>query len=825
MEKLHEYKILDTFPEAVFDDIVVLASQICETPIALISFVDSDRQWFKAKVGINAEQTPRSVAFCSHAIESGELLEVKNAKADSRFANNPLVTGPQAIHFYAGSPIKTDEGLCLGTVCVIDSKPRSLSDAQKDSLTRLSNQVLRLLELRYESSLSLNAQRNSNIYSSMLAKLNELNLTSFNSTEQLLSAHLKAGCEILNLETGIVSEIKEGVYRIRSVSSPYETFKSGDTFDVNQTYCQKVVETQKTFSSVHIGQDKELKGHPCYQNSGLETYIGTPIWLGPQFYGTLNITSKSIRLTPFSKNEIDFVEILARAISHKVQVERELMEQRTLISALRETRKNLEAVIDSSPNGIAILNESGTITMCNKTFEHIFASERASNEPDEPLEDDLQGRGFGSLITSYLPSFDEIELDGELTNKVRKMNNISGVDRAGNMVPVSLTISKMIAQGSPATMLTVEDLSHVKSVEDRFWSVFRNAGFGMALVGPNGEIKEFNQSLLAFLGYTSVELKNQNFHDLLNPIYQEAQAHALKSLTSGKLRVYEAEVQFTTKLGKKSWGRSCISLMRKRDGTPSLFIWQIEDITARRQAQEELTQKSIELQRSNEELQQFAYVASHDLQAPLRHVSSYVGLVTKKLDIESDDQLKKWVGFILDGTSKMKQLISDLLLYSRVNGGSVPFEKVDLDEIIRQTVEIINTSREGQKINFHLSHLPTIVCRKTHIVQVFQNLIDNAIKFISPGVPPEITISFVENPTHWQFIVSDNGIGIDSEQRKRIFQVFQRLHGEDKYPGTGIGLSICKKAVELHGGTIWCENNQPNGTTFCFTIDKTLKEN
>ena len=391
LEKLHEYKILDTFPEAVFDDIVVLASQICETPIALISFVDSDRQWFKAKVGINAEQTPRSVAFCSHAIESGELLEVKNAKADSRFANNPLVTGPQAIHFYAGSPIKTDEGLCLGTVCVIDSKPRSLSDAQKDSLTRLSNQVLRLLELRYESSLSLNAQRNSNIYSSMLAKLNELNLTSFNSTEQLLSAHLKAGCEILNLETGIVSEIKEGVYRIRSVSSPYETFKSGDTFDVNQTYCQKVVETQKTFSSVHIGQDKELKGHPCYQNSGLETYIGTPIWLGPQFYGTLNITSKSIRLTPFSKNEIDFVEILARAISHKVQVERELMEQRTLISALRETRKNLEAVIDSSPNGIAILNESGTITMCNKTFEHIFASERASNEPDEPLEDDLQG--------------------------------------------------------------------------------------------------------------------------------------------------------------------------------------------------------------------------------------------------------------------------------------------------------------------------------------------------------------------------------------------------------------------------------------------------
>jgi signal transduction histidine kinase len=230
-----------------------------------------------------------------------------------------------------------------------------------------------------------------------------------------------------------------------------------------------------------------------------------------------------------------------------------------------------------------------------------------------------------------------------------------------------------------------------------------------------------------------------------------------------------------------------------------------------------LARRTEEMERSNKDLQQFAYVASHDLQEPLRMVSSYVQLLQRRyqgrLDADADD----FIGFAVDGATRMQNLIQGLLSYSRVNTHGNPPSPTDVGEVLGQVTTNLRLAIDEGNARITHDALPVVEADATQLVQLFQNLIANAIKFCSAH-PPRIHVSAEMQDPYWVFSVRDNGIGLDPEFADRIFTIFQRLHSRKDYPGTGIGLAICKRIVERHGGSIWVKSAPDKGSTFCFTL-------
>ena len=244
---------------------------------------------------------------------------------------------------------------------------------------------------------------------------------------------------------------------------------------------------------------------------------------------------------------------------------------------------------------------------------------------------------------------------------------------------------------------------------------------------------------------------------------------------------------------------------------------QISQFVARRRAEERLKQRAEELARSNADLQQFAYVASHDLQEPLRMVASYTQLLARRYKGRLDDDADEFIGFAVDGATRMQHLIQDLLAYSRVGTRGKEFVATDTNVLVDRVVVDLAARIEETGAVVTRGDLPTVVVDAVQLGQVFQNLIVNAIKFHG-AQPPRVRIDARTDGEYYLFSVADNGIGIEPQYLNRIFVIFQRLHGQGEYPGTGIGLAICKKIVERHGGRIWVESQPGQGSTFNFTI-------
>ncbi|MFH5832549.1 PAS domain-containing protein [Halalkalibaculum sp. DA384] len=241
---------------------------------------------------------------------------------------------------------------------------------------------------------------------------------------------------------------------------------------------------------------------------------------------------------------------------------------------------------------------------------------------------------------------------------------------------------------------------------------------------------------------------------------------------------------------------------------------------ALRQLNRELEKHAEELAASNAELEQFAYVASHDLQEPLRMVSSFLKRLEKKYGDQLDEKARQYIDFAVDGAGRMRQIILDLLNYSRVGQHEFERQNLCLEELLNEILKLEHRAIEESGATVEWDPLPEIRAAETPVQQVFQNLIRNAIKYRRPECEPEIHISGEETGTHWKFSVSDNGIGIREEFQENIFNIFQRLHTQEEYSGTGIGLAVSKKIVEKHGGEIWVESEEGEGSTFYFTIAK-----
>ncbi|MFA7241451.1 MAG: ATP-binding protein [Sulfuricellaceae bacterium] len=243
----------------------------------------------------------------------------------------------------------------------------------------------------------------------------------------------------------------------------------------------------------------------------------------------------------------------------------------------------------------------------------------------------------------------------------------------------------------------------------------------------------------------------------------------------------------------------------------------VRDITERKRAAEDLAKKTAELARSNQELEQFAYIASHDLQEPLRMVSSYVQLLARRYQGKLDQDADEFIHYAVDGATRMQRLITDLLSYSRVGTRGKAFEPIDGYQVLAAALDNLQLAIADNAATITHDPLPTVTADSSQLTQLFQNLIGNAIKFHGEQ-PPAIHIGAQQHGDEWLFSIRDNGIGIAPENFERIFLIFQRLHTREEYPGTGIGLAVCKRIVERHGGRIWLESQPGQGTTFFFTL-------
>ncbi|MEQ1825836.1 MAG: ATP-binding protein [Pirellula sp.] len=318
----------------------------------------------------------------------------------------------------------------------------------------------------------------------------------------------------------------------------------------------------------------------------------------------------------------------------------------------------------------------------------------------------------------------------------------------------------------------------------------------------------------------------------LNKKVQEIFPPEIASLLSDAVRraaqsktVVEVDYPLTSN-GNEEWFEARLQQLKSGQ-----ILAIIRDITNRKQTEASLqqllderqhhsqllAQRAVELSRSNSELEQFAYVASHDLREPLRMVRNFCNLLQERFSQSLEPKAKEYLGFAVDGAKRMQFMIDDLLEYSRVGKGEYRFVDVSLETVIQHAIENLRASIEESKAVFEFSNLPTISADSHRLTQLMQNLISNAIKFAGEQ-SPRIAIHCIQSETHWQISVCDNGIGIEPQYFDRVFMMFQRLHSHSKYPGTGVGLAICKRIVEQHGGSIWIESDVGVGSKIQFTI-------
>lgn len=372
-------------------------------------------------------------------------------------------------------------------------------------------------------------------------------------------------------------------------------------------------------------------------------------------------------------------------------------------------------------------------------------------------------------------------------------------------------------------------VAQLERSEARYRSLVEHAPDALVIVGSDGRIVYANRQVETLLGYARSELEGQPVETLVPEAARAAhRGHRRRFAASPRSRAMGEGMDLSAARKDGTVVPVEISLgpLPGEDGL--VVLCAIRDVTERRAQQAELRhlnatlearvrERTAELERSNEELEQFAYVASHDLQEPLRMVASYVRLLEQQYRGKLDADAEEFIGYAVEGATRMQQQIKDLLRLSRIGTRGGVFAPMQASDALRDALRNLEMTiaESGAVVTF--DDLPSVHADRPQIALLFQNLVANAVKFQGDEAP-RVHVGVQRHEGAWCFSVGDEGIGIEEAFRERVFVIFQRLHSRDRYPGTGIGLAICRKIVERHGGRIWVESNEPKGSVFKFTL-------
>jgi PAS domain S-box-containing protein len=506
----------------------------------------------------------------------------------------------------------------------------------------------------------------------------------------------------------------------------------------------------------------------------------------------------------------------ARLSAQAADLERTVTER---TQALRQSEAHYRSLFENMLNGFAY---------CQMLFEHGKPQDFIYLDVNPAFGEltglmDVIGKRVSELIPGILESNPEvIEIYGRVALTGDPESFETFVEPLG--IWFSVTVYSPAREFFVAVFDTITERKRaeerLRQVSDRLMLAARAANVGIwdldivtgALVWDDAMFRLYGIELEHFTG------SYNDWRDSVHPDDQARVEDEYHEALQGQ-KEYDTEFRVVRSDGSVRHIKAVGLVQRDEMGNPRRMLGTNWDISESKQAQESLLRYAEDLRRSNAELEQFAYVASHDLQEPLRMVTSYLQLIERRykgrLDADADD----FIGFAVDGAERMKGLINDLLAYSRVGTRGGDFRPVDCNAVLDRVKQYLGLAIEENHATITSAHLPTILADEAQLVQLFQNLIGNAIKFHSDR-PPHIHIDVQMDAAEVLFSVRDNGIGIDPQFDQRIFVIFQRLHRKNEYGGTGIGLAICKKIVERHGGRIWVESLPGAGATFYFTINQ-----
>lgn len=480
------------------------------------------------------------------------------------------------------------------------------------------------------------------------------------------------------------------------------------------------------------------------------------------------------------------------------------------IEELQDNVNRLRSTVDLSPDTITI-HRDGKLLFVNQAGLNLFGA---------TSEDELIGMSENELI-HY--SYRE-KIAKRVEEMVKYMKQVPVIDITikrldGSYLDVSVASTPVLYHSIPHVITILRDISDRKrneEIKNQLASIVLNSGDAIYAMSIDGQIQSWNPGAQKLYGFSERDAIGRNISIVVPDFKQNELNHILNKVAKGE-RIESLE----TKRQKKDKKVIDVSLTLSPIWDESGIVTSVSaisrDITFKKQVEEELRRYAEELALSNEELYVFSYAASHDLQEPLRSIQNFLETLNKKYKKRLGPEMEEQINAADDGVTRMYRLITDFLMYSRVGTERAVKEEVDCNLTLRDAMANLELAIKESKASIKQFTLPKIYGNFVQITQVFQNLIANAIKYQGES-KPAIDISAEKKDGMWLFAVKDNGIGIEQWFSERIFIVFQKLHDHRKYPGSGIGLALCKRVIEKHGGKIWFESEVGKGTTFFFTL-------
>lgn len=591
---------------------------------------------------------------------------------------------------------------------------------------------------------------------------------------------------------------------------------------------------------------------------GICSRISLPLFYGGDVIGACCMGSR--QPSHFSESQICIWEKIAPFVSmvaENARLTRKIKESADILAVETTERKRIEAslcklslTVEQSPSAIIITDTKGAIEYVNPKFTQLTgytAAEIAGKNPrilklgEKSPEEYQQLWETLTAGKEWRGEFHNRKKDGKLywaSASISPVKNAEGVTTHFIGIQEDITVRKHMEEELKSLNELLRQRASDRAVqlmesEEKFRKISASANDAIIMLDDEERISYWNAAAEKIFGYSKEEAVGKRLHTLIIPVvfrnrhlegFKEFQIAGQgpvigKTVELTALRRDGEEFPIELSLSgvqiKGKW--NAIGIIRDITERKILNARLLAEIEGRKKVQERLKQMVKELERSNAELQQFAYVASHDLQEPLRMVSSYTQLLGRRYKGKLDADADEFIAYAVDGAARMQMLINDLLEYSRVGTKGKPFEMVNCLDVFDHAVSNLRMAIEESGAVITHGELPTVMADTLQFTQLFQNLLGNAIKFRGKETPL-IHISAVQKEGEWVFSIRDNGIGIDPQYVDRIFVIFQRLHSKEEYPGSGIGLAICKKIVERHGGQIWVESEPGKGATFYFTV-------
>jgi PAS domain S-box-containing protein len=491
--------------------------------------------------------------------------------------------------------------------------------------------------------------------------------------------------------------------------------------------------------------------------------------------------------------------------------------------ALLDSEERFRGLLEAAPDAMVVVNQSGEIVLLNVQAEKQFGYRR----------EELLGQKVKNIIPEGF--VERLIADGTrtateaLAHQIGTGIELSGRRKDGNEFPIEIMLRPLENADGILVTAAIRDITERKQAEETLRQseesnrliVSNTKDYSILMLDPGGNVVNWNEGAERIKGYRAEEIIGQHFSCFFPAEDISNGKPALELEEAASVGRFEDEGWRIRKDGSRFFASVVITALREETGLLRGFGKITRDITERKKFEEHLVKTAEELRRSNDQLQQFGYVASHDLQEPLRMVASYTQLLATRYKGRLDSDADEFIDYAVDGCNRMQGLIQDLLAYSRSGTSEKALREIPGENALKEALANLRaTIGESGAIVTHDS-LPSITTDEVQLVQVFQNLVGNAIKYCSAAVPLVHVSATKNGGNEWIFSVRDNGLGIEPQYFERIFIIFQRLHGRQEFNGTGIGLAICKKIVERLGGRIWVESQLAKGSTFYFALPET----